>query len=166
MNSKNEISNAVALFATGLLAGTFFYLKFNIMPTFWEVPMDVHLRFRFTLIKYNEIVFQSLITTAIISSIWFTWTIRSIKNIFIFSGFAAILAIVTLLITQYGNAPINSQIKIWLQTSPPKKWAVILKTWDFYHTFRTVTAMGSFVMILIATFFKKEILKKELQGIN
>lgn len=162
MNSKNEISNAVALFATGLLAGTFFYVRFNIMPTFWEVPADVHLRFRFILMKYNDIVFRSLMTASIISTIWFTWRLRSSKHIFIFTGFAVILAITTFLITYFGNMPISSQIKVWLQTSPPKNWVSILKTWDFYHTCRTVTAMGSFIMILIATFFKKQLLKKQI----
>ncbi|MES2575803.1 MAG: DUF1772 domain-containing protein [Bacteroidota bacterium] len=162
MNSKNEISNAVALFATGLLAGTFFYVRFNIVPTFWEVPTDVHLRFRFTLMKYNDVVFKSLIITAIISSVWFTWRIRLLKHIFIFTGFAVILAITTFLITYFGTMPINSQISTWLQTSPPQNWITILKTWDFYHTCRTATAIGSFIMILIATFFKKQLLKKQL----
>lgn len=162
MSSKNIISNAVALFSTGLLAGTFFYVRFNIMPTFWEVPMDVHLRFRFVLMKYNDFVFKSLIMVSIISSTWFAWRIRSLKYIFIFTCFAVLLAIFTFLITYFGNMPISSQIKTWLQTSPPKNWITILKTWDFYHTCRTSTAIGSFILLLVATFFKNQLLKKQM----
>ena len=77
MSSKNIISNAVALFSTGLLAGTFFYVRFNIMPTFWEVPMDVHLRFRFVLMKYNDFVFKSLIMVSII----LTFSLGSLVNV-------------------------------------------------------------------------------------
>lgn len=161
MNSKNEISNFVALFATGLLAGTFFYVRFNIMPTFWEVPENVHLCFRFTLIKHNDVVFQSLMAAAIISSVWFTWRIRTLNHIFIFSSFAVVLAIITFLISYFGTMPISSQMKTWFETSPPVNWMSILKKWDFYHSCRTVTAIGSFVMILIATFFKKQLLKKQ-----
>ena len=160
MNSKNEISNAVALFATGLLAGTFFYVRFNIMPSFWEVPIDVHLRFRVVLMKYNDFVFKVLMVASIISSAWFAWRIRSLKYVFILTGFAVILATITFLISYFGSMPISSQIKTWLQTSPPKNGVAILKTWDFYHACRTATAMGSFILILIATFFKKELLKQ------
>lgn len=166
MNSKNEISNAVALFATGLLAGTFFYVRCNIVPTFWEVPTDVHLRFRFVLMKYNDIVFRSLMAASIVFSIWFAWRIRLLKHIFIFTGFAVLLSITTFLITYFGNEPINSQIRIWIKSTPPKNWIAILKTWDFYHTCRTATAIGSFVMILIATFFKKQLLKKQSLSYN
>ena len=160
MNSENKFSNAFALFATGLLAGTFLYVRFNILPAFWEVPADVHLCFRFKLMKFNDRVFESLMIASIISTIWFTWRIRLQKYIPIFTGFAAFFAIMTILITYFGNRPINSQLELWLQTSPPKNWISILKTWDFYHTCRTVTAMGSFIMILIETFFKKQLLPK------
>ena len=166
MNSNNKFSNAIALFSTGLLAGTFFYVKFNVLPTFWEVPTFVHLSFRSTLMKHNDVVFQSLMITSIITCTWFTWRIRSLKHVCIFTGFATILAITTYFITYFGILPINSQLRIWVQTSPPKNWAKILQTWDFYHTCRTVTAIGSFIMILIATFFKKQLYKKQFHRNN
>lgn len=166
MTSNNKFSNAIALFSTGLLAGTFFYVKFNILPTFWEVPTLVHLSFRSTLMKHNDIVFQSLMIISIITCIWFTWRIRALKHVCILTGFAAILAITTYLITYFGNLPINAQLRVWLQTSPPKNWVKILKIWDFYHTCRTATAIGSFIMILIATFFKKQLFKKQLHRNN
>lgn len=97
---------------------------------------------------------------SIISSAWFAWRIRSLKYVFILTGFAVILATITFLISYFGSMPISSQIKTWLQTSPPKNGVAILKTWDFFHTCRTATAMGSFVLILVATFFKKELLKQ------
>ena len=166
MNSKNKLSNAVALFSTGLLAGTFFYVKFNVLPTFWEVPTFVHINFRYTLMKHNDVVFQPLMLATIITCIWFTWRIRSLTNVSILTGFASILAITTYLITHFGNLPINSQLKVWVETTPPKNWIKILKTWDFYHTCRTITAIGSFTMILIATFFKKQLLKKQSHRYN
>jgi len=166
MNPNNNFSNAIALFSTGLLAGTFFYVKFNVLPTFWEVPQFVHLCFRSTLMKHNDVVFQSLMITSIITCLFFTWRIRSLEYVSIFTGFAAILAVATYLITYFGNLPINAHLKIWLETSPPENWVKILKTWDFYHTCRTATAIGSFIMILIATFFKKQLLKKQFQYKN
>lgn len=161
MNTKNEISNALALFATGLLAGTFFYVKFNIMPTFWEVPMDVHLRFRFTLMKHNDVLFQSLIAFSTLSSAFFAYRIRKYKHLFVIACFSVLLSIITFLITYFGNMPINDQIRTWLQVSPPNDWADILQTWDFYHSSRTVISMLSFILILMTNFFEKQIIKKK-----
>ncbi len=162
MNSKNEISNALALFSTGLLAGTFMYVKFNIIPTFWELSQNNHLLFRFTLMKYNDVYFQSLLIFTIFFTVWFTWRLRFYKHIFIFTIFSVFLSILTYLITYFGNMQINEQIKIWLQTAPPENSIEVLKTWDFYHTCRTFSALVSFIMILMATFFKKQLLKKQM----
>jgi hypothetical protein len=162
MNPKNELSNAIALFSTGLLAGTFLYVKFNIAPTFWEVSQHIHLNFRVLLMSHNDVFYQTLLVLSIISCFIFNWNIRKYKFIYIFASFAVILSIVTYFITYFGNMRINEQVKIWLQTSPPNDWVQILKTWDFYHTCRTITAVISFVMILIATFFKKQLLKNNL----
>src|SRR5882757_10056563 len=150
-----KISNAVVLLTTGLLAGTFFYAKFNVLPTFWEVPIETHLRFRVALMQHNGITVQSLMAAAILSTIWFTWINRRQKVTCILAGFAILLTIATFIITRFGNVPINAQIKTWVPTAPPANWIDVLKTWDLYHTFRTVTAIGSFVVVLIATFSKK-----------
>ncbi|WP_317125452.1 DUF1772 domain-containing protein [Flavobacterium aquicola] len=116
--------------------------------------------------KHNDVVFQSLMIISIISCIWFTWRIRSLKHICVFTGFAAMLAITAYLITSFGTLPINAQLRTWTQTSPPKNWVKILKLWDFYHTCRTVAAIASFIMMLIATFFKKQLYKKQFNRNN
>ena len=160
MNSQHKLSNALALFTTGLLAGTFFYVKIIILPTFWDVSTNIHLHFRFALMQHHDAVFQTLIALSILSSSWFTWRIRTLGQISVFTGFAVLLGITTYLITYFGNIPINNQLKLWLETSVPENWVSILKSWDFFHTCRTATAIGSFLMILIATFFKQQLLKK------
>jgi hypothetical protein len=157
---KKEIPNAIVLFTIGLLGGTFFYAKFNVLPTFREVPTEVHLSFRVALMKHNGIIVQSLMAIAIISSIWFTWTIRKQRNTLIFASIAILLTIATLLITRLGNVPINAQIKTWLLTAPPDNWITILDRWDFFHTCRTTTAIGSFISVLIATFSKSNLILK------
>lgn len=147
-----RIPNATALFAAGLLAGTFFYAKFNVLPTFGEVPQEIHLSFRVALMKHNGLIVQALMAIAIISSIWFTWTVKRQRGTRIFAGAAILLTIATFLITRLGNVPINTQIRTWVVTVPPANWNAILERWDFFHTCRTITAIGSFVSVLMATF--------------
>ena len=152
MITQNKLSNAAALLATGILAGTFFYATFNVLPTFWEVPTNLHLSFRVALMRHNALNMQLLMMTTIVASLWFGWTIRQQKISRVFGAIAILLTIATLLITRFGNVPINMEVKTWLPTAPPTNWLSIMKTWDSYHTMRTATAIGSFFMILIATF--------------
>jgi len=151
-----SIPNATVLFATGLLAGTFFYAKFNVLPTFREVPREIHLSFRVALMRHNGVIVQSLMAIAIISSIWFTWTVKRQRSACIFAGVGILLTIATFLITRWGNVPINTQIKSWVLTMPPANWNAILERWNFFHTCRTTTAIGSFIAVLMATFLKSD----------
>jgi Domain of unknown function (DUF1772) len=149
---QNKLSNAVGLLTTGLLAGAFFYATFNVLPTFWEVGTDVHLGFRVALMRHNALNMPLLMAIGIAATIWFGWTIRHLKLPRIFACLAIALAIATLVITRFYNVPINLEIKTWLPTAPPGNWLAIMETWDFYHSMRTVTAIGSFLMVLIASF--------------
>src|SRR5882757_10898677 len=155
MSLQTKLSNAVALLATGILASTFFYATFNVLPTFGEVPTDIHLSFRVALMRHNALNMQLLMATGIIATAWFGWTIRQQKFPRIFAFSAIALTIATLLITRLGNIPINLEVKTWLPTAPPVNWLAIMRTWDFYHSMRTVTAIGSFLMVLIASFSNK-----------
>lgn len=163
MDIQSKLSNAVALLATGILAGTFFYATFNVLPTFWEVPKNIHLSFRVALMRHNALNMQLMMATAAVASIWFTWSIRHQKLPVIFAGLAILLTSATLFITKLGNIPINLEMKTWIPAAPPSNWLTILKTWDLYHSMRTATAILSFIMVVIASFFNNpNYSKKEL----
>ena len=155
MPVQDKLSNAVVLLVTGILAGTFFYATFNVLPTFWEVSTEVHLGFRVALMRHNALNMQLLMIAGIVATVWYGWTIRQQAFPRIFAFLAIALTIATLLITRLGNVPINLEVKTWLPTAPPVNWLAIMKTWDFYHSMRTATAIGSFLMVLIASFSNK-----------
>ena len=149
---QNKLSNAIALLATGILAGTFFYATSNVLPTFWEVPTNIHLAFRVALMRHNALNMQLLMATAIVASLWFGLTVRRQRVPFVFAIVAILLTIATLMITRFGNVPINMEVKTWLPSAPPANWLTTMKTWDSYHSMRTATAIGSFLMVLLASF--------------
>ena len=87
------------------------------------------------------------------------------------------LIIITLLITLIVLVPIDNQIKLWNpngivgavpQTNPlasqiitwtadaiPANWEAIRARWQFFHTFRTLTSLGSFACFSVAVLKSK-----------
>src|SRR4051812_35690768 len=98
MGFQENASNALAILATGLLAGTFFYGLFNVAPTFRDVPLAVHLPFRIALMGHNSIVVQSLMAAAFLSSVWMVPAFRQQHMTRVLAGIASLLTIATFLI--------------------------------------------------------------------
>ncbi|GAB4038447.1 anthrone oxygenase family protein [Spirosoma gilvum] len=148
--NPNQIAKPIALLSTGLLAGTFFYATVNVLPTFWEVPTPIHLAFRTALMRHNALTMQLSMGIAIGMSIWFSWTVRHSRLSRSFALLAVCLGLSTLLITRLGNVPINLVIKTWNLSTPPANWLDIMARWDRFHTYRTISAIGGFVCLILA----------------
>ncbi|GAB3931264.1 DUF1772 domain-containing protein [Larkinella terrae] len=146
----NQIAKSSALLATGLLAGTFFYATVNVLPTFWEVSLPVHLAFRTALMRHNALTMQLAMTIAIGMSVWFSWTVRHHPLSRLFALLAVGLGLATLLITRLGNVPINLIIKTWNLSAPPADWLDIMARWDRFHAYRTISAIGGFACLILA----------------
>jgi uncharacterized membrane protein len=151
----NQTAKPIALLSTGLLAGTFFYATVNVLPTFWEVPTPVHLAFRTALMRHNAQTMQVSMGIAIMTSIWFSWTVRRFRLSLSFALLAVGMGMATLLITRFGNVPINLVIKTWNLATPPIDWLTIMARWDSFHTYRTISAIGGFVCLILADSLKQ-----------
>ncbi|HTE10344.1 MAG TPA: DUF1772 domain-containing protein [Chitinophagaceae bacterium] len=160
---QKKLSNALALLATGLIAGIFFYATFFVLPTFWEVPTATHLGFRVALMRHNAVTMQLIMLTCIVATVWFGWAVRKQQIPRFFVAIAIAFTLATLFITRLGNVPINLEMKTWLPAAPPPDWLSVMRTWDFYHTCRTATAIGSFIMMLFASFSESLRLQKNIQ---
>ncbi|MFI0451785.1 DUF1772 domain-containing protein [Actinomadura sp. 6N118] len=64
------------------------------------------------------------------------------------AGAASGLAVVSFLVTRFGNVPINQKIKVWAVTAPPPDHAEILQRWEAFNIVRTVTALVAFLLII------------------
>jgi len=63
---KTAVPKFLATISTGLLAGSFLYGILNLVPTFYEVALNVHLSFRIQLMSHNSVTMQLLMVTSII----------------------------------------------------------------------------------------------------
>jgi uncharacterized membrane protein len=151
MKMKVSIPEFITMTATGLLAGAFMYGLLNVVPTFYEVPFNVHLIYRVQLMNHNSMTMQFLMGVSIITPLWYAVVYRHSLPVMSLAIFAAALALISLLVTRFGNVPINQIIKTWPPAHPPGNWTAILHTWDRYNLIRTLTALGCFIFFITAT---------------
>jgi len=59
-----------------------------------------------------------------------------------------LLMVLTLIITVAIEVPIDNQIKTWTESTVPANWESLRQKWDYYHTVRTFTSIGSVVFFI------------------
>jgi len=148
---KIFIPEFIAMLVTGLLAGAFMYGLLNVVPTFYEVPVDVHIIYRTRLMTHNSVTMQFLMGASIVAPLVYAGMNRHAQGGMLTALLSSIFALCCLLVTRFGNVPINQVIKTWPPDYPPLNWRALLHTWDRYNLIRTLAALGSFVSFIIAT---------------
>lgn len=155
---KKAAFKIIALLSTGLLAGAFFYASLNVVPTFSEVKPAVHLSFRTALMQHNGISMPIIMLLATITPSLYAFTVNKHEKIIrTFAFMATVLALASFLTTFFGNVPINGIIKTWVPDAPPDNWQALLKRWNFFHSIRTMTAIGSFVCMILSGQLQRDI---------
>ncbi|MFD9379372.1 anthrone oxygenase family protein [Streptomyces sp. NPDC059999] len=142
-----RLVHALALLATGLLAGAFGYGAANLVPTFNAVPLDMRLSFHAELMRMNGITMQSAMAVSTLSSLTLAALTRGRARLI--SGTAGLLAIASFLVTRLGNVPINGRIKQWALTSAPADHAEVLRRWELFNNVRTLTALAAFGLLIV-----------------
>ncbi|THA36500.1 DUF1772 domain-containing protein [Streptomyces sp. A1277] len=141
-----RLLQALALLATGLLAGAFGYGAANLVPTFNAVPLDMRLSFHAELMKMNGITMQAAMAVSTLSSLALATLTRGRARVI--AGSAGLLTLASFLITRLGNVPINGRIKEWALSSAPADHAEILRRWELLNNLRTLTALAAFVLLI------------------
>ena len=152
-----QLTRISALILTGLIAGTFFYGTFCVLPAFYDLPSTLHLGFRVALMNHNKIVVMALVLLAIVALISYCWEARQLKTVRSLCFNALVMTIISLVITRLGSVPINLQIKTWQPSSPPADWLTVLKRWDLYNSIRTAASIIAFLSLLAADLWGKNL---------
>ena len=145
---SSTIPKFTATIATGLLAGAFLYGCLNVVPTFAEVPLEVHLVFRVQLMTHNSAVMQLLMCVSFLAPIWYAVTLSHCKTAKTIILMASAFALTSFLVTRFGNVPINQQLKTWSALHPPANWESLLHRWNTYNAIRTLTAIACFISMI------------------
>ncbi len=141
----HRLIQLITLALSGLIAGTFFYGTFCVLPAFYEVPSTIHLGFRTTLMQHNKF----LVVSAIGFNFVYYINIRKTGKAATACLLALACTLASLIITRFGSVPINIVMKTWEAASPPADWLTILKKWDLYNAIRTATSIAAFILLLL-----------------
>lgn len=145
-----RMAKLLSLMSTGFLAGVFTCALFAIIPAWNEVPREVHLTYRVALMRHNAIVMQSIMAVGIMAPLWWAWTIRAIPAARACAVAASAMNLTAVLVTRFGNVPINQLVRKWLIQPPPRDYLGVLHRWTVFNNIRSAAAVLGFTLILIA----------------
>ncbi|NUS72114.1 MAG: DUF1772 domain-containing protein [Corynebacteriales bacterium] len=155
---KNPVAHqllaGLALLSTGLLAGTFVYGAVNLVAAFNDVPLQTRLTFHTSLMRMNGIVVQTFMGTAIISAILLCIFSRGADRYLALA--ASVLASAALLITRFGNVPINRKIREWSTGAIPSNHATILERWEMFNNMRTAAGVLAFICVIAIVLLRQK----------
>jgi uncharacterized membrane protein len=72
---------------------------------------------------------------------------------------ASICIVLTVLITVFGNWPINNQIITWGLNSPPSNWTELRDEWWRFHVARAVMMIAALSCLILAALLRRDISK-------
>jgi hypothetical protein len=155
-----RVAKLLSLMSTGFLAGVFTYALFAIIPAWNDVPRQVHFTYRVALMKHNAIVMQSIMALGIVAPLWWAFTFRAmplnavpfgrVSSARLCALAASVMNLTAVLITRFGNVPINQFIRKWLTEPPPANYLEPLHRWTVFNNIRTAAAVLGFLLILAA----------------
>jgi uncharacterized membrane protein len=151
-----KVANLLMLISSGLLAGAFAYGFFAVVPTFYEVPLEVHLTYRHALMRHNGIYMQIIVAGSILAPIWWALTMDGPRISRGLSITASFLSIISFVVTRFGNVPINRMIKTWSAAAPPADYGRLLERWMTFNALRTATSALGFACVTLAMMSMKK----------
>jgi uncharacterized membrane protein len=103
-----------------------------------------------TIIANVAVPMSIIMPAALIFLAWSIWkSYKTNKTVFWLYTLSLVLMVVTLIITVGVEVPIDNQIKNWTVETIPGNWTSLRQTWNEFHTIRTFTSIGSFVLYVI-----------------
>ena len=66
-------------------------------------------------------------------------------------GTAAVICIIGVLLTFFGNIPLLNQIASWNAASPPADWYDVTRKWWLIHNVRFAIQLSAFALLILST---------------
>jgi hypothetical protein len=130
----------LSLMSTGFLAAVFTYALLAIIPAWNEVPRAVHFTYCVALMRHNAVVMQSIIVVGIVAPLWWVWTIRAMSAARICAVADGMMNVAAVLVTRFGNVPINQLVRKWVTVPPRANRLETLQRWTTFDFILILTA--------------------------
>jgi Domain of unknown function (DUF1772) len=146
------IARFLNLLMAGLIAGTLFGIWIGYNPE--NLSAQTYIEQQQNVIRALNVLMPILGLITIVLSIVAAILQRHNRPVFVTLIIAAVLLIVSGLITKFGNQPINSIVMTWNKTDAPGNWTELRDKWWSFHKERTLTAFLAFCLIIWSGFRK------------
>ena len=130
----------------GLIAGTLFGIWIGYNPQ--NLSAQTYVEHQQSVIKALNTLMPLLGLITIILTVISAFMQRDNKTIFISLLIAAMLLIISGLVTRLGNQPINAIMMTWNKVDVPNNWAELKDKWWSLHIIRTLAAIAAFCLIV------------------
>lgn len=130
---------------TALLAGVSFGIWIGFNPV--DLSAATYVEQQQNMLHSLRILLVSLVVIATIITIISAFLQKHNKSIFISLLVAAVFLIACILITRFGNKPIDDIVLNWTSDSLPSNWAELRDKWWSFHIMRTIAELIAFFLI-------------------
>ena len=135
----------INIIITAILAGVSFGIWIGFNPM--DLSSSTYIEQQQNMLHSLRILLVSLVFIATIVTIISAFLQKKNNSIFISLLIAAIFLIACILITRFGNKPIDDMVLNWTSGSLPSNWAELRDKWWSLHIMRTIAELIALLLI-------------------
>ena len=135
----------INIIITAILAGVSFGIWIGFNPM--DLSSSTYIEQQQNMLHSLRILLVSLVFIATIVTIISAFLQKKNNSIFISLLIAAIFLIACILITRFGNKPIDDMVLNWNSGSLPSNWAELRDKWWSLHIMRTIAELIALLLI-------------------
>lgn len=136
----------VNIILAALLAGTSFGIWLGFNPINYSA--STYLEQQQNLVRSLNTMMISLVVITTLITLISAFLQRNNKTAYISLLIAAAFFISCMVITRFGNLPIQNEMLRWTETSMPGNWTLLGDKWWSYHIMRTIAELIAFLLVL------------------
>jgi uncharacterized membrane protein len=128
-----------------LLAGVSFGIWIGFNPL--DLSPSTYVEQQQNMLNALQVLMISLVFTATILTLASALLQKKDKQSFIILLVAAGFFILCILITRFGNKPIDDAVMTWTVSSLPEDWSALLDQWRTLHILRTMAELAALILV-------------------
>jgi uncharacterized membrane protein len=148
-----RIISFLNIILAGLLAGTSFGIWMGFNPVNFSALTYIEQQ-QNTIRSLNTLMI-SLVVTATVLTVISAFLRKKNKRVFITLLTAAVFFIACILISKFGNQPINDRVMTWKADSIPANWTTFRDEWWSFHIIRTISELIALFLIVWVSISKR-----------
>jgi hypothetical protein len=132
-----------------ILAGTSFGIWIGFNPA--NLSPAAYIAQQQNMLASLNVIMISLVVIATVITLVSAWLQKSDKSIFITLLIAAVFFFACIIISRFGNQPLNNIIMTWTSSTFPENWADLRNQWWSFHIMRTIAELVALVLVTWAS---------------